>query len=199
MSKSDAFGEIGMAYAERYADLDAARTSFLQDRDALLAELRTQLDHSLRAAAVGGELSTPKNGDGAVWATMTGSAYTAARTARKRKGAAGVQFELRPLDRFKLPDRFGFVASAWFTMGQPQLNRLRSEGDPLGGKPAFLSGSVVFVTQRIVVAGEADATFDKATMFGAVAPTIELFRELDVALATAVSREVGAAADDDAG
>lgn len=199
MNKSDAFGKIGMAYAERYADLDAARTSFLQDREALLAELRTQLEQALRTAAVGGELSTPKRGDSAVWATITGSAYTTARTARSRKGAAGVQFELRPLDPFKLPDRFGFVASAWFTMGQPQLNRLRSEGDPLGGKSAFLSGAVVYVTQLIVVVGDADATFDKATMFGAVAPTIELFRELDVALAAAVSREVGAAAEDDAG
>lgn len=50
-------------------------------------------------------------------------------------------------------------------MGQPQLARLKTHGDPLAGRSLVSIGTSVY------------------------APTIELYRRLDVALAEAVQKE----------
>lgn len=196
MNDDAPFGELGLAYARRYADLEAARASFLADRDALLEELATVLLAALGAARSEFDLG---RSDGARFVTHKASEYAAARAARKWKSSAGIQLEVRGLDAYRRRERFGFVASAWFGMGSPQLNRIRSSNDPLSGCTFATTGSYLYVAHTIVEIGLDGADLTRATLREAIAPTVALYRTLDADFGARVRAEpVGTGSEDDA-
>jgi hypothetical protein len=191
------FGEIGFAYARRFADIESARELFTNDRDACLARLRAALGDAIGNAKTDYDVVGPHGENGLVYAKHLASRYAAARKRRGKGGTAGVQFELGPLDVFGHRDAFGFAATAYFGMGRPQYRRLTEQSGALVECAHVLHGGYMYAWQEVVPLGEADDAFTERALFDAVAPTLALYLRLDQTFAERVDAEAGDVRADD--
>lgn len=197
MVKRHPFSDIGFAYAKRFADIEAAREQFASDRDACLARLAAALVDVLGESRSDFDVVGPHGENGIVYVKDRSSRYTAARKRRGKGGAAGVQLELGPLDVLRHDAGFGYVATAWFAMGRPQLRRLTAQIARTGGCAHALHGGYLYAWQTLLPIDETGDAFAEQAMLDAIAPTFDLYRRLDHAFAEHVDAEASDARTDD--
>jgi hypothetical protein len=194
MNRATLFDEVGLAYAQRFADLEGARAAFSDQRDAALAHLDKRLTEQLRA--LGSTLTKSRGAtEGVLYYGDPESKYQKAREARGRKGYAGVQLELRALDAHGHSDTFGFAASAYFGMGRPQLGRLQTNASFVGLQltELFHRGTYLYVPAAVLPIGDA-LTLEACER--AVARLVTDYPRIDAALGDAVEAESSAVIDE---
>lgn len=187
--------EVGLAYAEHYREVDAARRAFRGERARLLAHLAEPLASAVRAT-LGGEVTVERERDDG-WVTLAcPSEYGRVRVEKKGSFKKGSGVALA-LDDWQ--ERWGFQTLAWFGMGSALVRALdlgrppRGLLDALGAELGAVESRYVdgYWYLRLAVVPPGDPRFALASFSELTASLPETYARADRWLAAQYAGYVG--------